>query len=229
VVGTHVANLSPATGPRLNRVWATEYAAWQGRDLHGKRYTYWWVDGIYFNVWLAPERPCILVIAGALPECTKELVAVCDGERESAASWRLVVRDLRARGLEEGARLAMGDGALGFWKATEELVPGTAAQRCWVHTTANVLDKLPTNVQPAATRMLHDMYLSPTRDKAEQAYKQFVAACQAKYPKAVACLAKDHDVLFTFYDVPAELWSHLRTTTPIESLFATIRHRTRQT
>jgi len=229
VVGRRVANVSPATVARLNRAWATEHAAWQRRDLHGKRYTYWWVDGIYFNVRLAPERPCILVIAGALPDGTKELVAVCDGERESAESWREVMRDLRARGLEEGPRLAIGDGALGFWKAMEELFPGTAAQRCWVHKTANVLDKLPTSVQPPAKRMLHDMYLSPTRDKAEQAYKQFVAAYQAKYPKAVACLTKDHDVLFTFYDFPAEHWSHLRTTNPIESLFATIRHRTRQT
>lgn len=229
LTGTPTKRVSPATVARLTQVWAEEYQAWVRRDLHTKHYVYWWADGIYFNVRLTPERPCLLVLIGALADGTKELVAVCDGERESAVSWHEVLRDLQARGLTQGPHLAIGDGALGFWHALEETFPGTAQQRCWVHTTANILDKLPKSVQPEAKRMIHEMYLSPTRAKAEAAYEHFVAAYRAKYPKAVACLTKDHEVLFTFYDFPAEHWAHLRTTNPIESTFGTVRHRTRQT
>jgi transposase-like protein len=190
---------------------------------------YWWADGIYFNVRLDTERPCLLIIIGALEDRTKELVAVWDGIRESKASWLEVLRDLKARGLAESPQLAVGDGALGFWAALEEERAKTREQRCWVHKTANVLDKLPRSVQPYAKKMIHEMYLSPTKEKALIAYRRFLAEYEAKYPKATECLRKDEDVLFTFYDFPAEHWMHIRTTNPIESAFATVRHRTRQT
>jgi transposase-like protein len=190
---------------------------------------YWWADGIYFNVRLTDDRPCVLVLMGALPDGTKELVAVAQGQRESKLSWVEVMRDLKKRGLKEAPELAVGDGSLGFWAAKEEEFPKTREQRCWLHKTANVLDKLPKNLQPMAQQQLHEMYLSPTRAKALEAYDQFLKDYSAKYPKACECLKKDKEVLFSFYDFPAEHWAHLRTTNPIESTFAGVRHRTRQT
>jgi len=189
----------------------------------------WGADGIYFNVRLDTERPCLLIIIGTLEDGTKELVAVWDGIRESKASWLEVLRDLKARGLQESPKLAVGDGALVFWAALEEEQSETREQRCWVHKTSNVLDKLPRSVQPYAKKMIHEMYLSPTKEKALIACRRFLAEYEAKYPKATECLRKDEDVLFTFYDFPAEHWMHNRTTNPIESAFATVRHRTRQT
>jgi len=229
ILGPNAAGLSPTNIVRLKEGWKADYEAWAERDLSGKRYVYWWADGIYFNVRLEAERPCILVIMGTLEDGTKELVAVWDGIRESTESWREVLRDLKARGLRESPKLAVGDGALGFWTALEEELPGAREQRCWVHKTANVLDKLPQSVQPYAKKMIHEMYLSPTKEKALAAYARFLSEYEAKYPKATECLRKDEDVLFAFYDFPAEHWRHIRTTNPIESSFATVRHRHRQT
>ena len=229
ILGPNAAGLSPTNIVRLKEGWKADYEAWAERDLSGKRYVYWWADGIYFNVRLEVERPCILVIMGTLEDGTKELVAVWDGIRESTESWREVLRDLKARGLRESLKLAVGDGALGFWTALEEELPGAREQRCWVHKTANVLDKLPQSVQPYAKKMIHEMYLSPTKEKALAAYARFLSEYEAKYPKATECLRKDEDVLFAFYDFPAEHWRHIRTTNPIESSFATVRHRHRQT
>lgn len=229
ILGEHAAGLSATNIVRLKEGWQEEYETWSQRDLSGKRYVYWWADGVYFNVRLDKDRPCVLVLMGATPEGVKELVAVWDGERESKASWQAVLRDLKHRGLTEGPKLATGDGALGFWAALEEEFPGTQQQRCWVHKTVNVLDKMPKAVHPDAKHLLSEMYMAPTLNDAMRALQEFKERFGAKYPKVVECLAKDEDVLFTFYSFPAEHWLHLRTTNPIESTFATVRHRTRQT
>jgi transposase-like protein len=229
ILGPNAAGLSATNIVRLKEGWKREYEAWAARDLSKKRFVYWRADGIYFNVRLDPERPCLLVLMGALEDGTKELVAVWDGIRESKASWLEVLRDLKARGLAEAPKLAVGDGALGFWAALEEEYSQVREQRCWVHKTANVLDKLPRSVQPYAKKLIHEMYLSPTKEKALEAYHRFLSEYEAKYPKATDCLRKDEDVLFSFYDFPTEHWMHIRTTNPIESAFATVRHRTRQT
>lgn len=230
LLGPNAAGLSPTNILRLKEDWTREFGQWSQRDLAGQCYVYWWVDGIYFNVRLDDTaRPCVLVIMGALEDGTKELIAVVDGERESKLSWQALLSDLKRRGLALAPKLAVGDGALGFWAALEEEYPGVARQRCWVHKTANVLDKLPKSVQPTAKAHLHEMYLSPTRASARQAYERFFKLYEDKYPKACECLRRDEAILFTFYDFPAAHWSHLRTTNPIESTFATVRHRTRQT
>lgn len=229
ILGENAAGLSATNIVRLKRGWEEEYKEWSRRDLSDKRYVYFWADGIYFNVRLEPDRPCMLVIIGTLVDGTKELVAVHDGHRESKQSWLEVLEDLKRRGLKEGPKLSVGDGALGFWAALEEVFPGSKRQRCWVHKTANVLDKLPKRVQPHAKMLLHEMYLSPTKLDALKAYDLFLKTYGVKYPKACDCLRKDKDVLFTFYDFPAEHWNHIRTTNVIESAFATVRHRTRQT
>ena len=238
ILGENAAGLSPTNIVRLKQGWEEEYKGWSCRDLSGKRYVYMWADGIYFNVRLNPDRPCLLVLMGTLEDGTKELVAVYDGFRESKDSWLDLLLDLKKRGLKHGPELAVGDGASGFWAALsvadpdpegEEAYPGARHQRCWVHKTANVLDKLPKAVQPTAKRMLHEMYLAPTKADAMKAYKDFLSRYSTRYPKACECLSKDEDVLFTFYDFPAEHWIHIRTTNPIESTFATVRHRTRQT
>jgi putative transposase len=229
ILGENAVGLSPTNIVRLKESWNEEHAEWSRRDLSGKRYVYWWADGIYFNVRLEPDRPCLLIIMGTLENGQKELIAVNDGQRESKESWLEVMHDLKARGLTNGPRLAVGDGALGFWAAVEEEFPDAGEQRCWVHKTANVLDKLPKRLQPNAKNLIHEMYLAPTKEDALGAYGRFAHEYEAKYPKAVECLSKDQSVLFAFYDFPAEHWSHIRTTNPIESTFATVRHRTRQT
>jgi len=229
ILGDQARGLSASTITRLKEVWQGEYYEWTRRDLTSKRYVYFWADGIYFNVRLTPDRPCMLVVMGALADGTKELVAIHDGERESKLSWSELLVDLKRRGLEDAPTLAVGDGALGFWSALEEVFPATRHQRCWVHKTANILDKMPKKVQPGAKQLIHEMYMAETWKDALAAFKEFVERYEAKYPKAVACLVKDKDVLFTFYDFPAEHWTHLRTTNPIESTFATVRHRHRQT
>jgi len=229
ILGENAAGLSPTNIVRLKQGWEQEYREWASRDLSGKRYIYWWADGIYFNVRLEPDRPCLLVIMGTLADGTKELLAVYDGHRESKESWSDVLIDLKKRGLPEGPNLAVGDGALGFWAALEEVYPKTRPQRCWVHKTVNVMDKLPKRVQPHAKMLLHEMYLAPTRAEAMKAYRAFLERYRAKYPQACECLRKDEEVLFAFYDFPAEHWGHIRSTNPIESTFATVRHRTRQT
>jgi transposase-like protein len=229
ILGDNVSGLSAANIVRLKQVWEKEYDSWRRRDLSGKRYAYVWVDGIYFNVRLQPERPCVLVVIGATKDGTKELLAVMDGERESYLSWLQLLQDLKARGLTEDPCIAVGDRSLGFWKALREVFPRTREQQCWVHKTANVLDAMPKCLHVDAKRMIHDMYMAPTKEEALKAYQLFLDLYEAKYSKACECLRKDEDVLFTFYDFPAEHWVHLRTTNPIESTFATVRHRTRQT
>ena len=229
ILGQGAAGLSPSTICRLKTIWEEEFKEWNARDLSGKRFVYFWADGIYLNVRLADERPCVLVIVGTLQDGRKELLAVYDGERESKLSWLEVLRDLKRRGLSEGPKLAVGDGALGFWSALAEAYPETRRQRCWVHKTANVLDKMAKKVQPGAKELLHEMYRSETREQALQSFEEFVGRYRAKYPKAVECLVKDKDDLFAFYDFPAEHWQHIRSTNAIESTFATVRHRHRQT
>lgn len=221
--------MSPNVISRLKSVWEEEYREWNERDLAGKRYVYWWADGVHFKVRLTADKPCALVIVGTLTDGRKEVLAIYDGERESKLSWVEVLRDLKRRGLEEAPKLAVGDGALGFWGALDEQFPKTCRQRCWVHKTANVLEKLPKKVQPSAKRMIHEMYMSPTKAAALEALDEFMAVYGAKYPKAVECLTKDKEDLFTFYDFPAEHWRHIRSTNVIESMFATVRHRHRQT
>jgi putative transposase len=230
LLGEKAGGLSATNIVRLKASWEADYQAWRRRDLSQKRYVYWWADGVYFNVRLEEARTCVLVLVGATEEGTKELLAVVDGFRESKESWADLLRELKAHGLTEGPRLAIADGSLGFWLALqEEFDPGVEQQRCWVHKTANVLDKLPKSLQGRAKEMLHDMYLAPARQEALAAYARFLSNYQLKYPKACDCLEKDKELLFTFYDFPAEHWAHLRTTNPIESTFATVRLRTQRT
>ena len=229
ILGEGAVGLSPTNIVRLKQGWEQEYEKWSKRDLSGKRYIYLWADGIYFNVRLTKDRPCMLVLIGTTPEGKKELVGLLDGERESKLSWKELLLDLKRRGLQEAPDLAVADGALGFWPALEEVFPQTREQRCWVHKTANVLDKMPKRIQPAAKGKIHQMYLSATKREALDALDDFLELYRDKFPKACQCLVKDKEVLFTFYDFPAAHWLHLRTTNPIESTFATVRHRTRQT
>jgi transposase-like protein len=223
--GVEAKGLSANTVTRLKAAWEEEYRAWNKRSLAGKQYVYVWVDGVHFNIRLEDGRQCILVMMGATAEGHKELIAIADGYRESEQSWKELLLDVKARGLEIEPHLAIGDGALGFWKALPQVWETTKAQRCWVHKTANVLDKLPKGSQPKAKGMLHEIYLAETREAALKAFDLFVTTYEAKYPKATECLSKDRDVLLTFYDFPAEHWLHLRTTNPIESVFATVRLR----
>ncbi len=229
ILGEGVSGLSSANIVRLKAIWEDEYRHWQQRDLTGKHYVYIWVDGIYFNVRLTTDRPCVLVVIGATQDGRKELIALEDGQRESKRSWQAVLQDLKARGLTQAPAVAIGDGGLGVWAALREDYPATKAQRCWVHKTAHVLDKLPKNQQPKAKELIHQIYGADTQEEALDQYERFIALYEAKYPKACDCLQKDKDVLFTFYDFPAHHWRHLRTTNPIESTFGTVRHRTRQT
>lgn len=229
ILGPNCPGLSASTVTRLKTVWEQEYEAWSGRSLEEKEYVYVWADGIHVNIRLEEDRQCILVLMGATADGRKELIAMTDGHRESAESWRELLLDLKRRGLKTAPKLAIGDGALGFWKALAEVFPETKDQRCWVHKTANVLDKFPKGKQPKAKRMLHEIWQAETREEASRAFDAFVEDYQAKYPKATACLTKDREALLTFYDFPAEHWRHLRTTNPIESAFATIRLRHRRT
>jgi transposase-like protein len=229
LLGPGAPGLSASTVVRLKEGWQKDYKAWSRRSLAGSRYVYFWVDGIHFNIRLEGERQCILVVIGATAEGKKELVAVQDGLRESEQSWRELLLDLRARGLAEPPKLAVGDGALGFWAALRKVFGETREQRCWVHKTANVLNDLPKGKQGKAKSMLHDIWMAETKADANRAFDLFIETYQAKYPKAAACLAKDRDVLLAFYDFPAEHWVHIRTTNPIESTFATVRLRTVRT
>lgn len=229
LVGPQAAGLSATTITRLIGTWQQDYQAWRQRSLEDKQYVYIWADGIHFNIRLEEDRQCILVLMGATPEGKKELLAVADGYRESEQSWLQLLLDCRQRGLVIEPKLATGDGALGFWKALRQVYPSTREQRCWVHKTANVLDKLHKRVQSRAKELLHAIWMAPTRAAGEQAFDAFVEMFKAKYPAAVACLNKDRAVLLTFYDFPAEHWLHLRTTNPIESTFATVRLRHRRT
>jgi len=209
-------------------VWREEYESWRHRRLDQDRWVYVWADGIYSGLRAEQQRLCALVIVGVNERGEKHFLAIEDGIRESTQSWREVLLDLKGRGMN-APKLAVGDGALGFWAALEEIYPSTRHQRCWMHKTGNVLNALPKTVQPKAKRALHEIWQAATREDAEQAFDQFIATYEAKYPKAAICLVKDRDVLMTFYDFPATHWQHLRTTNPIESTFATIRHRTART
>lgn len=193
-----------------------------------KEYVYFWADGVYPQARMESEKNCLLVIVGADTEGRKEIVAISDGFRESKESWRNLLLDLKERGLNIGPKLAVGDGALGFWGAINEIYPETKHQRCWVHKTVNVLDKLPKSLQSKAKAMIHDIYLAPTKNDADKAWKKFVKTYDSKYPKATECLKKDKEELLNFYNFPAEHWIHLRTTNPIESTFATVKHRTKK-
>ena len=229
ILGPGAAGLSPSNVVRLKTLWEQDYAVWCARDFELKRYAYFWVDGIHFNVRLDEERSCILVIMGANELGRKELLAVSDGYAESKASWREILLNLKRRGLNIGPKLAVGDGALGFWAALREVYPGCREQRCWVHKTANILDKMPKSIQGKAKGMLHEMWQAPTKEKALAAYEHFVTSWQEKYSKAVDCLREDKEELFAFYDFPATHWVHIRTTNPIESTYATVRLRTKKT
>jgi transposase-like protein len=232
ILGENAKGLSSSTIVRLKRQWEQEYREWTKRHLTGKRYVYFWADGIYFNVRLEDtenRRQCFLIIIGACEDGTKELIAVLDGYRESKLSWLELLLSLKERGLSEGPKLAIGDGGLGFWTALREAYPDAKEQRCWVHKTANILDKMPNSVQSKAKEKIHDIYLAPTKEQALVAYNSFLSLYSKKFPEACECLAKDKEVLFTFYDFPAEHWIHLRTTNPIESTFATVRLRTEKT
>jgi putative transposase len=232
LLGPDAPGVSASTITRLKSVWEQEFTAWQGRSLADRRYVYVWADGVHFNVRLedpANARQCILVLMGATPDGRKELIAVTDGYRESEQSWRELLLDVQARGLTDAPAVAIGDGALGFWAALAKVFPTTRPQRCWVHKTANVLNKLPKSAQPKATQALHAIWMAETRAAAHRAFTLFVETFGAKYPAAVACLEKDRDALLTFYDFPAEHWRHLRTSNPIESTFSSVRLRTAKT
>src|SRR5215218_3811049 len=229
LLGKDAANLSPSVIARLTGEWQAEYERWQARDLSARHYVYVWADGVYLQARMEDHAECILVLIGATPEGKKELVGFQVGVRESAQSWRELLVEIKQRGLSIPPRIAVGDGALGFWKALDELFPGTHHQRCWLHKTANVLNKVPMSVQPGMKAALREIYLAPTRAQAEVAVDLFAEAYQARYPKAVECVRKDQRALLAFYDWPAEHWIHLRTTNPIESVFATVRHRTVRT
>ena len=226
LLGKDAPGLSASTIGRLKEAWIDEHIRWKKRDLSARRYVYVWADGIHLQARLEDEKQCILVLIGVTPEGKKELLGFTDGARESAQDWRELLLDLKARGLSTAPKLAVADGALGFWKAVGEIWPTCVEQRCWVHKTANVLNKLPKSQQPKAKRGLQEIWMAETRAEAVAAFDAFIAAYQLKYEKAAECLGKDRDALLAFYDFPAEHWKHLRTSNPIESTFATVRHRT---
>jgi transposase-like protein len=229
LLGKKAPNLSPSVVARLKGDWQGDYERWQQRDLSARRYVYIWADGVYLQARMESQAECMLVIIGATPEGKKELVGFQVGTRESAQSWRELLVGLKARGLAMAPELAVGDGALGFWKALEEAFPSVRHQRCWVHKAANVLNKLPKSLQANARQDLREIWLAPDRATAEAALATFAAKYAPKYDRAVACLVKDREALLTFFDFPAEHWDHLRSSNPIESVFATVRHRTVRT
>jgi len=229
LLGLNAVGLSPSSVVRCKKIWEAEFGAWDQRSLQGKRYVYVWADGVYFNVRLTGERACILVVIGATAKGKKEVIAIHDGMRESEISWTEVLEDLKARGLEDSPMVAVGDGALGFWKAISKIWPETRHQRCWTHKMANVLNKLPKSAHTHAKKLLQAIWMAETRVGAMKAFDVFVSTYDSKYPKAVACLMKDKDQMVTFFDFPAEHWRHIRTSNPIESTFATVRQRTSRT
>ena len=229
LLGKDAPGLSASTIGRLKEVWVDEHKRWNERDLSAKRYVYVWADGIHLQARLEDDAQCILVIIGATPEGKKELIGFTDGTRESAHDWRTLLLDLKQRGLTIAPELAVADGALGFWKALGEVWPKTREQRCWAHKTANVLNRLPKSQHVKAKRALQEIWMAETKTDADAAFDAFIESYEVKYDKAAECLEKDREALLAFYDFPAEHWKHLRTTNPIESTFATVRHRTIRT
>ncbi len=228
LLGEQAGGLSANTVSRLKIKWLAEHSEWRQQDLSQKRYVYWWADGIYSNVRM-DDKLCLLVIIGVTEQGTKEIVAIEDGFRESTASWLELLTNLRERGLTVSPKLAIGDGALGFWNAMRKSYPSCRHQRCWVHKTANVLNKLPKSMQPKVKAALHEIWMAETREKAHTAFSRTIKSFCAKYPKAMKCLTDSKEELLAFYDFPAEHWTHIRTTNPIESTFATVRLRTKRT
>ncbi|NQY74746.1 MAG: IS256 family transposase [Candidatus Margulisbacteria bacterium] len=226
LLGENAKNLSPNVICSLKATWTQEQERWAKRDLSDKKYVYWWADGIYLKARMDDAKACVLVIIGVTETGEKELLTMQTGIRESKESWKDVLQDLQAQGLKIAPKLAMGDGALGFWGAMTEIFPTTQHQRCWFHKTGNVLNKLPKSLQGKAKVELREIWMQPTRKDANTLIKRFVNRYKAKYPKAASCLERDKEKLLAFYDFPAEHWIHLRTTNPIESVFATVRHRT---
>ena len=229
LLGKDAPNLSPAVISRLTAEWKAEYDGWHKRDLSTRRYVYVWADGVFLQARMEDHGECMLVLIGATPEGRKELIGFQVGVRESAQSWRELLVDVKSRGLKIAPQIAVGDGALGFWKALDEVFPGTQHQRCWVHKAANVLNKVALSVQANMKKDLREIYLASSRASAEVAIDVFAEKYGAKHDKAVECLTKDREALLAFFDFPAEHWDHLRTTNPIESVFATVRHRTVRT
>ena len=229
ILGADAPNLTPGVVSRLTSGWQEEYDRWQGRDLSARRYVYIWADGVYLQARMEPEAECILVIIGATPEGRKELLGFHVGVRESAQSWRELLIDIKARGLAAAPEAAVGDGALGFWKAVDEVFPRTRHQRCWFHKISNVLNKFPKSMAPAVTSDLQNIHHAETKAEALVAIKVFTEKYEVKYGPAAACLTKDAEAMLTFFDFPAEHWDHLRTSNPVESVFATVRHRTVRT
>ena len=229
ILGKSVVGISAQNIVRLKQVWQKEYEQWSKRELSHKEYVYWWADGVHFNVRLDNDRQCILVIIGVTVDGQKEIIAASDGFRESKESWRSVIREVKRLGITIAPKLAIGDGALGFWAAIQEEFPETNHQLCWVHKTANILDKLPKSLQGKAKTMIHDIYLAPTKMDANNSFDVFIEEFEAKYPKAIDCARKHRDRLLEFYNYPAEHWQSIRSTNVIESVFATVRLRTYRT
>ncbi|MBU0910622.1 MAG: IS256 family transposase, partial [Proteobacteria bacterium] len=229
LLGVNAKGLSASTISRCKCQWEQEHEEWNRRNLEKSRYVYFWADGVYFNIRSDDARQCILVIVGVTEQGRKEFVAIEDGYRESEQSWSELLLRLRAQGLKQGPKLAIGDGALGFWKAMDKVYPDARHQRCWVHKTANVLNKLPKIVQPKVKESLHQIWMAPTKEDACKAFGAAISIYSDKYPKAMQCLLKDKDQMLAFYDFPAAHWQHIRTSNPIESTFATVRLRTAKT
>jgi putative transposase len=230
LLGEEAKGLSPNVVSRLKAQWAEEHALWNQRDLSNSRWVYWWADGIHTGLRSDDsDGQCLLVIIGVKPDGTKERVAIGDGFRESKDAWCELLLDLKARGLQSGPLLAAGDGAMGLWAALAEVFPKTRHQRCWFHKTGNILNALPKSQHGRAKAGLQEIWQAATRDEALAAFNRFTDTYSARYPKATEKLTKDSEELLAFYDFPAEHWQHLRTTNPIESTFATVRHRTTRT
>ena len=228
ILGKDAKNVSPNVISSLKAAWEGEYYSWNKRDISEDKYVYWWADGIYLQARMEDGKDCVLVVIAVTDKGEKRLLAIEDGYRESKDSWQTLIRSLKSRGLQVSPKIAAGDGALGFWAALSEEFPETRHQRCWVHKTCNVLDKMPKSQQGQAKAALHEIWMAATKKEADKAFDAFIKQFSVKYPKAVECLAKDRNELLTFYDFPAEHWKSLRTTNPIESTFSTVRHRTRR-
>jgi putative transposase len=229
LLGSDASGLSASTISRLKRIWEEEHESWSQRNLKSKRYVYIWADGVYFNIRSETDRQCMLVIIGVTEQGRKEFIAIEDGYRESEQSWSELLLRIKAQGLRYAPELAVGDGAMGFWSALRKVYPKTVHQRCWVHKTANVLNKLPKSIQPKAKQALHEIWMAPTKREAYRAFDIAISTYSSKYPKAMECLEKDKEEMLAFYDFPSSHWQHIRTSNPIESTFATVRLRTAKT